>query len=265
MLLKGTGICQALKSLKLWLINDVTVLTKRKRARKQDKHSMAVRTFIFRLLKETGLKDQQQGTWNLNLRPRYCSAQSSLPLENLWHTAAAPVCVCVQCKGKLPDIMLYCEWNRSVEQKVWNESPLLGFWARVRGYVYMPTQHGKRSMCLSIWSATQICLTLHKCTHLRWNADQSFLRSYLTGILWNIVYTYYLELPSLLGRSQCFISATSGRVSGIRRSIKFAKSGQNLHGLCREESKGVTPNPSLNRAERLISAMDRASCWGGTV
>ncbi len=139
--------------------------------------------------------------------------------------------------------MLYCEWNRSVEQKVWNESPLLGFWARVRGYVYMPTQHGKRSMCLSIWSATQICLTLHKCTHLRWNADQSFLRSYLTGILWNIVYTYYLELPSLLGRSQCFISATSGRVSGIRRSIKFAKSGQNLHGLCREESKGCNAQP----------------------
>lgn len=109
MLLKGTGICQALKSLKLCLINDVTVLTKRKRARKQDKHSMAVRTCVFRLLKETGLKDQQRDTWNLNLRPRYCSAQSSLPLENLSHTAAVSVCVCVQGKGKLPDIVLYCE------------------------------------------------------------------------------------------------------------------------------------------------------------
>jgi len=94
-----------LKSLKLCLINVVT----RKRARKQDKHSMAVRICVFTLLKETGLNDQQQpGTLNLNLRPQYCSAQSSLPLENLSHTMLC-VCVCVQAEGKLPDIVLYCE------------------------------------------------------------------------------------------------------------------------------------------------------------
>lgn len=93
------------------MLNVVTVLTKRKHARKQDKHSMAVRICVFRLPKETGLKDQQKGTLNINLRPQYCSAQSSLPLENLSHTDAVPVCVCVcvQGEGKLPDIVLYCE------------------------------------------------------------------------------------------------------------------------------------------------------------
>lgn len=36
-----------------------------------------------------------------------------------------------------------------------------------------------------------------------------------------------------------------------------------LHGQHREESKGVTPQPAHERAERLMSSMDRASCWGG--
>lgn len=97
-----------------------------------------------------------KGNWTKRSTARHFESQpkATVLLCSIFLTIREPVthrccvCVCVQAEGKLPDIVLYCEWNRSVEQKACSLLTLPGLWAGVGGYVCMPTQHGTWSTWL---------------------------------------------------------------------------------------------------------------------
>ncbi len=108
--------------------------------------------------------------------------------------------------------------------------------------MYMPNNMGN-APCALVFEVlhryAKLCTNAH---HLRWNADQSSEKLSNRYSLKHCLH-YYLEIAVTAGKVPVFHFRHFRESFRDQAIYKICQIRPNLHGLCREESKGVTPKP----------------------